>query len=167
MDAVARFADEAAAFQQWAWHGSDNGERAARRGLILITRLYLAALDLPPPGNEDLTDQLDPERVDDAEWRAVFANCSRLPLDYYGEVFNPSVVPPEEPGVASLADDIADLYRDVVTGLRAYQSGLRAQAVWTWGFHFRCHWGQHVTGAIRVLQCWLAANAPDRLAAEA
>jgi len=46
-------------------------------------------------------------------------------------------------------------------------SGRRAAAVWEWGFGFRHHWGEHATGAIRVLHAWLAANAFDRLASDA
>lgn len=167
MDAVDRFGAEAALFQQWARHGTDQGESAAREALLRITRLYLAALELPPAWSEELADAADAKPVDDEEWRAVFAASGRLPLDNYGEVFDPLPVPPEEPVVGSLADDIADIYRDVVGGLREHEAGRRAQAVWEWGFGFRQHWGEHATGAIRALHCWLAANAFDRLAAEA
>ena len=82
-------------------------------------------------------------------------------------MFDPLPVPPEEPVVGSLTDDIADIYRDVIPGLREYELGRRAQAVWEWGFGLRHHWGEHATGAIRALHCRLAANAFDRLAAEA
>ena len=113
-----------------------------------------------------MADQPEAERVGDDEWRAVAVACGRLPFEFYGEVFDPLPVPPEEPVVGSLADDLCDIYRDVVTGLRAYEAGLRAHAVWEWGFGFRHHWGEHATGAIRALHCWLADNALDRLAAE-
>ena len=72
-------------------------------------------------------------------------------------------MPPEKAVVGSLADDIADIYRDVVSGLRAFQSGLRAEAIWEWGFNFRDHWGRHATEAIKALHAWLAENAADRL----
>src|SRR5262249_48569314 len=87
---------------------------------------------------------------------AVFAAASRLPVDYYAEVFDPSVIPTEVPVIASIADDIADIYRDVVSGLGAYQVGRRAQAIWEWRFGFEHHWGGHATGAIRALHAWLA-----------
>lgn len=166
MDALDRFGAEAALFQQWARHGTDRGEAAAREALLRITRLYLAALDLPPSHGEEPADAVDAKSVDDEEWRAVFAAASRLPLDYYGEVFDPSALPPEEPVVGSFADDIADIYRDVVGGLREQQAGRRARAAWQWSFAFRHHWGKHATGAIRALHSWLAANASDRLAAD-
>ena len=82
----------------------------------------------------------------------------------YGEVFDPLTIPSEEPVIGSIADDIIDIYRDVVTGLRAYRLGDLANARWEWAFNFAHHWGEHATGAIRALHAWLAANAPDDLA---
>jgi Domain of unknown function (DUF5063) len=167
VDAVERFAAEAVAFHEWAITGTDSGADAARNGLVGITRLYLAALELPPPWAEELADQPDAMRVGVEEWRVVHSASARLPLSYYGEVFDPLPFPSEEPVIGDLADDIADIYRDVVSGLREYQAGRRAQAVWEWGFGFRHHWGEHATGAIRALHCLLASNAFDRLAAKA
>lgn len=166
MDAVEQFAAEATAFQRWALHGTDRGELAAREALVRITRLYLAALHLPPAWSEEVADQADAERVGAEEWGAVFAAAGRLPAESYGAVFDPLLVPPEEPVVGSLSDDIADIYRDVVSGLREYEAGRRASAIWEWGFGLRHHWGDHATGAIRALHAWLAENAFDRLAAD-
>src|SRR5438876_508136 len=106
MDAVDRFAAEATFFEEWARGGTDQGERAAREALIRLTRLYLAALDLPPAWNGQLADQPDAVRVGDEECRAVSAACARLPFNHYGEVFNPLPIPPEEAVVGSLSDDI-------------------------------------------------------------
>jgi hypothetical protein len=168
VDAVERFAAEAVAFREWAAWGTDAGEVATRNALLRVTRLYLAALELPPAWSQELADQPDAERVGDAEWRAVFAAAGRLPLDYYGTVFDPLIVPPNEsPVIGSLSDDIADIYRDVVSGLWAFEAGRPAAALWEWGFGFRHHWGEHATGAIRALHAWLAANAFDRLASDA
>jgi hypothetical protein len=90
-----------------------------------------------------------------------------LPFDLYGEVFDTVPMPPEQPVVGSLTDDITDIYRDVISGLREYEAGRRASAGWEWSFGLRQHWGAHAMGAIRALHCWLASNAADRLAAEA
>jgi hypothetical protein len=160
MDSVDAFAEEAGRFELWARDGITKGDAGAREALIRLTRLYVAGLVLP-----SIMDAArgDVERVKDEEWGAVLRDCSRLPLDYYGEIFDPLMVPPEEAGVGSLADDLADIYRDVVTGLRAYRKGMRSEALWEWGFGLQVHWGEHATGAIRALHCWLAANAPDRL----
>ena len=166
MDSVDQFAAEARRFREWALTGPDQAEWAARGALVRLTSLYAAALELPPSWNEELTDQTDAKSVGEDECRAVTVACRRLPFDLYGEVFDTLAVPPEQPVVGSLTDDITDIYRDVITGLREYESGRRAQAVWEWGSGLRQHWGKHATGAIRALHGWLASNAVDRLAAE-
>ncbi|MCS7272220.1 MAG: DUF5063 domain-containing protein, partial [Gemmataceae bacterium] len=112
-------------------------------------------------------DQWDAERVSDAEYQAVVAAVKGLPLDPYAEVFDPLAVPAEAPVSASLCDDLADIYRQVVSGLRAFEAGRQAVALWEWGFGFRHHWGEHATGAIRALHAWLAANAFNQLASDA
>jgi hypothetical protein len=163
---VDRFAEEVVLFQEWALHGTDHGDTAAREALIRITRLYLAALYLPTLHDDDVEDDHVEERVDDGEWKAVYAASARLPFDFYGETFDSQKVPPEDSGVGSLADDIADIYRDVVSGLREHQTNRHARAVWNWTFGFQHHWGRHATGAIRALHGWLASNAPERLTSE-
>lgn len=117
VNTVERFAAEAIAFREWAACGTDSGETAARNALLHITKLYIAALELPPVPSEELNGQHDDDRVDDAEWRAILSSASRLPFDYYGAIIDPLIVPPEDsPVVCSLSDDIADIYRDVVSG---------------------------------------------------
>jgi hypothetical protein len=156
------FAEEAGRFERWARSGIGDGAPAVREALIRITQLYLAGLSLPPPWSDHLGTAVV-DLVQDDEWKAVLQAAARLPLDAYGGVFDPLVIPPEEPVVGSIADDIADIYRDVVTGLRLDQSGERPEAIWQWSFNFRHHWGEHATGAIRALHCWLAQAAPDHL----
>lgn len=158
MDPVDNFVNEAEAFARWASHGNDTEALAARNGLTLLTSLYLAALKLPDAGtHEEDTPDLT---ISDEEWHAVYKRASRLPLDYYSEVFNPLPVPSEEPVTASLSDDIADIYRDVVTGLNYYRGGFHQEAAWQWKFSLDYHWGEHITGAIRALHCWLSQNDP-------
>jgi hypothetical protein len=166
VDAVERFAAEATRFRDWALHSTEQEEWAVRGALIRVTQLYLAALELPPASIDESPGQPDAKRVDDSEWRRVLvATVGRLPFDMYGEVFNPFTLPVEEPVSGSLSDDIADIYRDVVTGLQEYEAGRHSEATWEWGFSLRYHWGEHATGAIRALHCWLASNSPDRLSA--
>jgi hypothetical protein len=154
-DAVETFAGEAAAFERWLLSGSDRGADAAREALFRLLGLYRAGLELPQAWSAELEGRAEVEVVTDAEWRRAYAAAGRLPVDYYGEVFEPLVVPPEVPVVGSVSDDLADIYRDVVTGLRAYERGDRAGAVWEWRFGLTSHWGAHATGAIRVLHAWL------------
>ena len=135
----------------------------AREALLELTALYLAAIGLPSPFVAEAESEHS-LRVNDEEFDQVRTHCRRLPFQYYGEIFDPTVIPPEEPVVGDVADDIADIYRDVITGLRLFDASLVDDALWEWGFGFRTHWGKHASSAIRVLHCWLASNEPDGLA---
>jgi hypothetical protein len=166
VDAVQAFAEEAVSFEQWARLGTSSGAVGARQCLVRLVQLYGAALALPSEWSDGL-DASVAERVADQDTKAVASYFSaRLPLDNYGEVFDPLGVPVEEPVIGSLVDDCCDIYRDVVTGLRLYTAGRHEEAVWQWAFNFRSHWGEHATGAIRALHAWLAADGPDAFSAE-
>ena len=162
-DPVEQFATAAAAFDVWAREGTAEGASAVREALVHVVRLYSCALHLPEPWSDSLSEDPEPDRLTDDEFRAVTQHCSRLPLNCYSEIFDSMVVPPERPVVGSIGDDIGDIYREVVGGLRSYQLGLRPQAIWIWSFGFRNHWGEHATGSMRALHTWLTQNAPDRL----
>ncbi len=162
-DQLHEFALEAARFESWATQSHETGASAARQALVRITHLYLAALRLPPAWADDLEDKSDCPRIEAGENGKILAYKS-IPIDMYGEVFDPLTIPPEEPVIGSIADDVIDIYRDVVTGLRAFERGDLPNARWEWGFNFAHHWGEHATGAIRALHAWLAANAVDDLA---
>ena len=163
MDAVERFAAAAADFERWLVNGTDKGPDAAREALFQLLRLYGYALALPEPWSDDLADQSDVERLTDEEWRKALVACARLPLNIYTDVFNPLEANDVTPVTGSLADDLADIYRDLASGLRTYELGNRAAAVWEWSFGLHSHWGAHATSAIRVLHWWLSENAIDRL----
>lgn len=163
MDSLEAFAQEANRFAEWAIQDEPHGSAAVRNALVRISLLYNAALQLPPAWTDDLQNQTDSPGIDPAEIARIVAYKS-IPLKMYGEVFNPLAIPPEEPVIGSLIDDIVDIYRDVVTGLRAYQRGDYSIARWEWGFNFAHHWGEHATGAIRALHAWLAAKDLDKLA---
>ncbi len=163
MNSVTKFAAEAEAFEHWLLSGTDQDADAARQCLIRLLELYRAAIALPPEWSDELDGGPLPEQVGDAEYRRAYEASRRLPLDFYSEVFDPTTVPADAPVIGSVSDDLADIYRNVLTGLRAYKHGDRAAAVWEWSFSLHSHWGAHATGAMRALHWWLSKNAPNRL----
>jgi hypothetical protein len=145
MENVTKFVAEAERFESWARDATDEGKSAVCEALLRITCLYLAALHLPPAWSDELSEDAEPERVSNDELSAIYSRCSRLPFD------SPTI-----------ANDISEIYGDVVSGLRAYRSGHRAEAIWEWGFGFLFHWGRHATDTIGALHAWLAEHAFDR-----
>ena len=125
-------------------------------GLLHLTRLYLSALDLPDPSgwDSDLPDLMS----DDATWRHVHTHAGRLPINCYAVVLDPLSEENNEQGIASLADDIADIHRDVVVGLKYHAAGRLQEAVWEWKHSLYSHWGTHATIAMNVMHLWLSAN---------
>lgn len=165
MESIESFAVEVRLFERWLLEATDLQSDAAKEALVRLLALYAAALRLPPAWSPDLEHGKDAELLSDDEWHRALNASRRLPLDLYCEVFNPTVVDPDnnKSGVGSLSDDLADIYRDVVTGLRAYERGERAEAVWVWSFLLHSHWGAHATSAIRALHWWLVENDPEKL----
>jgi hypothetical protein len=104
--------------------------------------LYTAAVELPhvePPSGS-----AEPPSPEPPEGWAGFEK-----LDIYWEVFDPYEL--AEPVAGSLSDDILDVYRDVLRGLRQWEGGDYAAAVWGWRFSFESHWGDHAVDALRAL----------------
>lgn len=160
---VDSFAQRVRRFEMWVNETPTEGAAIAREALIHLTSIYVAALTLPPavfPENE----RKYPVGVGNDEWQRVRRWCARFPFQYYCDLVEPTDTTASEAGLGDLADDIADIYRDVVAGLRLFEAGLGAEALFEWGLGFRTHWGRHATAAIHALHCWLAANAPDSFA---
>ena len=159
MDSIDAFAIQARLFERWLLEGTDQQADAATEGLKRLLELYRAALDLPAAWSDELREAADAEQLGEDEVRRAADAARRLPTDFYSEVFDPTITPPAEPVTGSLVDDLADIYRDVGGGLRAYERGDRAAAAWEWSFNLHSHWGAHATGAIRALHWWLVDQA--------
>ena len=121
----------------------------------LLPQLYLHALYLP-----DTNSDLSAERaITHEQWSKIFGwlisklgNC-----DTYWEVFDPAKDPPDKLVCGSLADDLADIYRDLKDGLLEWDKGhndIRDAVVWEWKFSFETHWGDHLVDGLRGLN-WM------------
>jgi len=160
--AVQAFAAEARRYCTWAV-SIEQGDQGAANALRRIVALYEAALRLPEPSVKGTQDDR-PAFVSREEREAVRVACARLPLQYYSELFDPLPVPAdEEPVVGDIADDIADIFSDVLGGLRCFDRERVPDAVWEWAFGFQIHWGKHASSAIRALHAYLAENCRERL----
>jgi Domain of unknown function (DUF5063) len=52
----------------------------------------------------------------------------------------------------SLADDLADIYRDLKKGLILSEKTSAEDALWNWRLHFDFHWGNHAMSALKAIQ---------------
>ena len=159
---VQAFAAEARRYCAWAIR-IEEGDQGAANALRRIVALYQAALRLPEPSADGTQGDL-PAFARGEEREAVRVACARLPLQYYSELFDPLPVPAtEEPVVGDIADDTADIFSDVLEGLRLFDRERVPDAVWQWAFGFQSHWGRHASCAIRTLHAYSAENCRDRL----
>ena len=123
-----------------------------------LARLYAAGTALPDVDIETAQDVPDGFDVDDAEWLRLYTHVSDGLGNRcgYWACFDPTeLLEPQEPVFGHLGDDLGDIYRDVIPGLRAWQDGedsYVAAIVFGWKHPlFGCHWGVHAVSALRVL----------------
>ncbi len=104
-------------------------------------------------------------RIGEHDWKQIFERVSRaIPRRHYWMYFDPILKSDsnQEAVVGDLADDLADIYRDLKSGLSIWESQLRIQVpeiVWNWKFLFQAHWGQHAIDAMQVLHQIVHAQA--------
>jgi len=154
--------------RKFCLHVERRGRTGSRKFLMdlnqLLPEIYVGALRLPLPDNgfPDCDD-----RMTFVQWQSLRSSI-RTKLgayDLYAEVFDPYNRSDQDAVVASLSDDLADIYRELVAGLHCYRMRRYSDAAWEWRFGFDQHWGEHATGAIRALY-WLHRNGwakPPRL----
>jgi hypothetical protein len=115
-----------------------------RRCDSLLPEIYIEALRLPKVEPDttgvDQVDVKSPYR----ELKAIFGV-----YDIYNCFFDPSF--DRKPCVGSLADDLADIYRDLKTELLAYKEGRQNDAIWGWCFGLQSHYGRHITSAMSAI----------------
>ena len=142
-------------FRDWCReepNGSVDPETDLRRCGVLLARLYAEGIAAVGPAEFD--ESIDETDEPESEWRGVYSRAGRLPFDFYSVMFDPHAFPAEEAVVGSLADDIADIDRDLGRALSLYDRGHLAEAQWFIVLHFRIHWGGHAASALHAIHCW-------------
>ena len=80
-----------------------------------------------------------------------------LPLNYYS-VVDPLVVPAGDSMTGDLADDLADIWRDLKSGCLVQERGDLDQAIAEWRWSYCTHRGAHAAAAQFVLQSWMSRD---------
>lgn len=161
-EAIRAFANCASDYRSWCEEPrASDPMQLLREATRHVARLYAAALELPEVA---FTDHPEPPDLSEPDWKAMFKTFGALPFNYYWEVYNPSIDDSDEPVVGDVADDLTDMYSDLIKGLWLLDHGHTRAAAWSWKFTFDAHWGRHAVSALRALHChgesgrYLAAN---------
>ena len=118
----------------------------------ILPQLIHQGIVLPAVSPSDLDDreEIKRTRVKQEEWGQLYESLKEKLGDWnlYWQVFDPTK--DSEAIHGSLADDIADIYRDIKEGLGVQDPGLALQrdAVWSWRFGYYSHWGHHAINAL-------------------
>jgi hypothetical protein len=85
----------------------------------------------------------------------------KLPVDAYAVVFDPLEYDPTEinppiPVMATISDDLSDIYHDLMEGLGMFRGGQVENALWHWHFMYYAHWGRHVSHAQSAIWQYLS-----------
>jgi hypothetical protein len=149
--AIDLFAGVARRYCAWAEGELGDPNDEMRRVRLLLAELHLAAAELPDLG---IGKNIDAVSISHDEWSQFYEKFGRLPVTSYFDVFNP--LQEEEAVTNSLADDLADIYRDLKAALSLFEDNHPIDAAWEWRFGFQTHWGQHLVGAQRAIHEYLA-----------
>ena len=74
--------------------------------------------------------------------------------DEYAELFDPYRDTKATP--FRLSDDLAAVAADLIHGLKHYEAGRAAEALWWWQYSYVNHWGTHGGAALRALHAVVA-----------
>jgi hypothetical protein len=152
---IQQFTKEAKQFCAWAETSPQNSTTEIIQALKLLPSLYQQASQLEVQFQDSYPDPDDAFHISRDN---IFKRFGALPFNYYSKCFDPHNVPDEQPVIADLADDLADIWFDLRKGLSLFNAGHVQAAGYEWQQSFWQHWGAHATGAINALHCWHAEH---------
>ena len=149
MQRLEEFAHTASVFCDWADAPPGQPDEEFDTALSLVSRLFAQALELP-----ELFDGQDAPATSHDAWLATYNRFGSLPFNHYAVHSDPTDTVDPSAAIGDLADDLADIWRDLRGGLALYRAGNRAAAACEWRDTFRTHWGRHAASALYALHCW-------------
>jgi Domain of unknown function (DUF5063) len=114
-----------------------------------------ASQDIILPGNWEPDVGADPDL--DALRTGLAAGLQDF--DDYAELFDP--YQDTQATRFRLSDDVAAVAADLIHGLKHYEAGRAAEALWWWQYSYVNHWGTHGGAALRALHSVVAHSRLD------
>ena len=101
----------------------------------------------------------DGHRIGNEEFASVVKRFSVFPFNFYRVVFDPHDFEAEdEPVTGMLADDLADIYRDLSEGLDNAKNGHIDDACFDWSQSYTSHWARHAVNALTAIELYRTDN---------
>jgi hypothetical protein len=124
------------------------------KSLTLLPTLYFYATAIPE--TEPSSEEPNQKIVTEADWENIDRMVKQKLGEHneYLEVFREEMQESEQPIIASLAENFADIYQDLKDFITIYGMGteeMMIDALWECKNNFRHLWGQHLTNALRAL----------------
>jgi hypothetical protein len=124
------------------------------RELLVRLIFHIPAVESCPHGAD-----FDGKRLDDEEYARAVKRFSGLPFNFYRVVFDPhDLEANDEPVTGMLADDLADIYRDLAEGLDNARAGHIADACSDWSESYMSHWSRHAVNALASIEIYRTNN---------
>ena len=152
---VVEFVAVANEFCKYAVHASElNGDEMLKIMQRILPLMYLKASLLPQldPFFEDGNEKF----VTEADWTVINETLKKKfgTANDYLEVFDEKINDSEGPVVASISEDMADIYQDIKDFLLLYQTGtgeVMNDSVWECRMNFENFWGQKLVNSMRAI----------------
>jgi hypothetical protein len=128
------------------------------KAVKILSLLYLKTSTLP--ATEQLTDEEPEYFVSETDYEQIRASIALLmgTADDYLEVFTQGIEYSEEGVLASISEDLADVYQDLKNFVSAYQidnEEVMNDALYYCSVSFREFWGQKLLNCLRALHATL------------
>jgi len=124
------------------------------RELLVRLIFNVPAVDAHPQGTG-----YEGNRIESDECGRVMKRFSNFPFNFYCVVFNPhNMEAKDEPVTGMLADDLADIYRDLAEGLDMAKNGHLDVACFNWSQSYMGHWARHAVNALAAIEIYRTDN---------
>jgi hypothetical protein len=159
---IVEFVAVANEYCKYAEYASEmNGEELLKILQRLLPLLYLKATFLPEltpffeEGNEKF--------VREADWAEIHDTLKRKfgSANDYLEALDDRMNDSETPVVASLSENMADIYQDLKDFVLLYQTGtleVMNDALWECKMNFENYWGQKLVNALRAIHKFICSG---------
>jgi hypothetical protein len=134
----------------------EGGDETVPLLLLEVAQVMLAGAQLGASKDVILPGNWEPDVGADPDLDALRTGLAArlLSCDEYAELFDPYEDTQATP--FRLSDDLAAVAADLIHGLKHYEAGRAAEALWWWQYSYVNHWGTHGGAALRALHSVVA-----------